>query len=95
MHLNTCEANTMSQLCVRVSAAESAANIPLVITPVGQSRRSLNSWDKMNKLCNRISNLESALQIKHRKSGNSLGPSTLSTKVNELSGRVSQIEKAL
>jgi hypothetical protein len=95
MHLNTCEANSMSQLCCRVSAAEKTLGIPLVITCTGKSHRSLNSWDKMNNLCSRIKNLESTLQIKHCKSGNSLGPSTLSTKVNELCGRVSQIEKAL
>ena len=102
MQLNTCTANKLSQLCVRVSAAEKKAGIPSNLETVNRPRGQLNNpFDKISKLCQRIKKLENVAGIPPVKSKHpvrQLGPNgnaVLSNKVNQLCGRLARVEKAL
>jgi len=102
MQLNTCTANKLSQLCVRVSTAEKKAGIPLNLLPVNRPRGlSNNPSDKLNKLCQRINKLEKVVGIQSvetKQPYRPLGPNgnaVLSNKVNKMCSRIARVEKLL
>ncbi len=102
MELTTCAANTLSRLCVRVSTAEKRAGITGPIVKPAFNAIPLNSFEKVNVLCQRIKRLERKLGIPFNIVANNqfkpLGPNgnaVVSNKLNRLCGRLGRIEKRL